>query len=878
MTLSAGNAPPHGAARFDRARMGGLILLGLLVVSSLALIFSAMSFDDRLNEVRAASTDNQGFTVAQLEVDYQGLVIATDNALTNMSDSGGSVDPALWAELQTEFDIFYSRTVVFASGVARRPLPPEFYEELERLAQNRDSLAAKIDSLTPDDQVGLREFAISLREQEPIVRGLVTRAIQYFIAKSQAARESEREIWQFFLVETLVLLTFVLVAAVFAFRLSRALQQRTREAERAASTITKAYEASLSAVVVTDFDGRILLCNKAAETMFRLPMSEIIGSDALGLTPARLRAQLAATFSQIREGHDRDVPYRMSRQTLAERADGQIFPVELALTTDADGDGQPIVIAFVRDISAQVQAERALRGAVIEARSAAAAKSMFLATMSHEMRTPLHGLIAALDLMDHRHLDAENIALLNTAHDCSQRALALVNDVLQFTRASATREPIVPFRPARIAEEVISELRAFARENGNTISLSVTGPGADDQVMGYPAAFSRSLYNLVGNAVKFTTAGKITVELAFSPTGERDRLGLHVAVADEGSGIAEADRGRIFELFETSAEQSPHLAIGTGLSGTGLGLPITRLAVERMGGQLRLDSALGKGSRFWFDIVLTRATDADALVGEEVVAPPAPAMPEGLVWTVLVVDDNEVNLTLMQEMVRRLGHRTAIARNGREAVELARDTIFDVILMDISMPVMDGRSATRAIRQGGASRDAAILGVTALIEAEDPDSFAGCGMDRALVKPLRFEALARALAEVAQARTGRQGVPAPAAEVPDPADSFDFAALCDMVGAPTAMRLLQATLDDAQTTLERARSGAPDAGEAAHRAFGAASMVGWDDLAAALREIEFAARDGDTEAVIDLAEALDELMAIARARVAALDLPQLATA
>ena len=859
--------------------MGGVILLGLLVVSSFALIFSAMNFDSRLSEVRAADTDNQGFSTAQLEVDYQSIVIATNEALVGATDAGGPVDPAAWAALQTDFDVFYSRIGIFSAAMRQHVLPSDFETDLEGLLAVRNDLAAEIDSLTPEDLEGLRDFAVSLRAKEPIVRGLVTRALQFFISQSQEAREREREIWLFFLVETLVLLTLVLVAAVFAFRLSRALQQRTREAERAASTITKAYEASLSAVVVTDFEGRILLCNKAAETMFRLPMADIIGGDVLGLTPVRLRAFLAATFARLREGRegrDRDAPVRIFRQTLAERADGQVFPVELALTTDTDGDGQPIVIAFVRDISAQVEAERALRGAVIEARSAAAAKSMFLATMSHEMRTPLHGLIAALDLIDRRALGGEDAALFDTARDCSQRALALVNDVLQFTRASAMQEPEIAFRPARIAQEVVGELTPFARENGNTIELNVTGPGTDERVLGYPAAFSRSLYNLVGNAVKFTASGTIAVDLSFSAASRDEPLRLCVSVVDEGPGIAEADRERIFELFETSADQGRQSGLSTGLSGTGLGLPITRLAVERMGGRIRLDSELGKGSRFWFEITLHRATGVIAV--EEPKAPAAVHMPAGHVWDVLVVDDNEVNLTLMQEMVRRLGHRVSLARNGKQAVELARATAFDVILMDISMPVMDGRSASRAIRLGGASRAAAILGVTALIEAEEPGGLSDCGMDRALIKPVRFDALAAALAEVALDRP--TATPAPAATtsgaVDDPEDAFDFPALCAMVGEETALRLVHATLADAEAALERAQAGAQDAGEVAHRAFGAASMVGWEDMAATLREIEHSAMDGDREAVIELAEVLEEVVAIARHRVAMLDQQALA--
>ena len=870
-----------GTGRPDRARLGGAILLGLLVLSSLALIFSATSFDRRLNEVRDADTDNQGWIVSQLEVDHQALVIAAGDALDSASRAGGRVDAGVWAKLQTEFDVFYSRVGVFTAAMRNVALTPDFEADLAELQTARDRLATRIDALGPDDTAGLRSFAAELRECDALVRRLVTHGLQVFIAEAQTAREREREIWTFFLIETLVLLAFVLGAGVFAFRLSRALQQRTREAERAAATITKAYEASLSAVVVTDFSGRVILCNKAAEQMFRLPMTQIEGQDALRFAPERLRASLTATYGIMHECRARDLPCRISRQTLARRADGQVFPVELALTTDTDADGQPIVIAFVRDISAEVRAERDLRSAVDEARSAAAAKSMFLATMSHEMRTPLHGLIAALDLIDRESLAGEDASLFETARDCSQRALALVNDVLHFTRASAMREPAIPFRPARVAAEIVGELRPFARENGNDIVLTITGPGSGDAVLGYPAAFSRSLYNLVGNAVKFTQGGKITVDLAFSATTEEAPLALCVSITDEGPGIADADRERIFELFETSADQPHPGGIGTGLAGTGLGLPITRLAVERMGGRIQLDSTLGKGSTFWFEIALPRVASADTAPEDSAPRSIAP-MPPGLRWDVLVVDDNEVNLALLGEMVRRLGHRVTPARNGREAVDLARDTRFDLILMDISMPVMDGRTASRAIRLGGASQGAAILGVTALIEAEDPEALAGCGMDRALVKPVRFDALAAALAEVAldrladrpadPAQSGAAPAPNPPQAPQAPAeDGPDLAALSGMVGDETALRLLRATLADAQIALDRAQAGAQDAGEAAHRAFGAASMVGWQDLAATLREIEQTAQDGDTAGLIELSEILDDLLGAARGQLATLE-------
>jgi PAS domain S-box-containing protein len=624
-------------------------------------------------------------------------------------------------------------------------------------------------------------------------------------------------------------------------------------------------------VIVTNIDGIVQLCNKTAERMFGIPAEQMIGRDVGELTaPPRLRAAMAATYREMARSIARDRPCTLSRRTLAQRADGEVFPIELAVTNDMDSDGQPIVIGFARDISAQVKAERALRDALDEARRAAAAKSMFLATMSHEMRTPLHGLIAALELMDKSRFDAETQALHATARDCSDRALAQVNDVLNFTRATSIREMPRPFRPARIARELVSELGPFARERGNTIEVAVHGEGADTRVMGYPDAFSRALYNLLGNAVKFTEAGRITVRLDFDDRGPAAPLGLTVSVIDEGPGITEADQRRIFRMFETSAQP------GATLAGTGLGLPIAQFAAECMGSQIRVDSRIGEGSRFWFALELPRIAEGSADLAPPPLPEaegPAPALPP---QAVLVVDDNDVNLTLMVQMVRRLGHATATARNGQEAVAAAMGRAFDVILMDVNMPVMDGRAATQAIRAGGPSAEAVIIGVTALMEAEDPDHFAEIGMDMALVKPVTPAALARALAATLSARAAEaedagddaDSGPAPAQAVPPPAldaAGLDLAALAAMVGEDTARRLVAATLADARVALAAGRAADPETGRLAHKAAGAASSIGWGALGATLLAVEMAVRAGGPAAAAAHLPALDQAIAAAAA-------------
>lgn len=896
---------PFGGLSRKNQRSRGMVLLVFLVLSCLALLASALNFQRQLEEVRSADTDNQGWIVAQLEVDHQNMILAAQAALLAGAETPEGFDPASFREAQTEFDIFYSRVSVFMAAIRNLgTIPPTLESHLSRLAEARADLAKRIDAITVGDTDALEDFARAAAGHAQLVRTASTAALQQFVIRAQTAREGERAIWKQFLLQSLVLLSLTAISALLAIRMWRDLQDRTMQAERAASTITKAYESSLSAVIVTDLEGKILLCNHAAERIFGFPMAELCGERVDDrMLPSRMQPLVRRRMRAVKEGKGRRHIVAEPHRSQALRRGGEVFPIELSVTSDTDLNGQPILIAFVRDISAEVAAEDALRAAVAEAQRAAAAKSMFLATMSHEMRTPLHGLIASLDLMNAESLSEDDRRLLKTARDCSQRALSQVNDVLHLTRLSESREARTAFRPVRIARDVIEELRPIARENGNHMDLVISGTGADVRIAGMASAFSRVLYNLAGNAVKFTRSGRIEVRLEFTPV-EGARLHLKVTVTDTGPGIDPADHERVFQLFETTQAAE---------GGTGLGLPIARLAVEAMGGQLHLDSRRGAGSRFWFDVTFDLAMELpEPDPAQTVTALPAPGRFPSR--DVLIVDDNEVNLSVMKRMVERLGHRTALARNGSEAVDLAAQVRYDVILMDVSMPVMDGRTATRLIRQEGLSRDAFIMGVTALIEAEDPAMLAGSGMDAVASKPIAQAQLAARFVEIEEALEDAEGladeivddsrdIPTLADAIPglvrrpqskdtdtdrgksetfarshggarhaptceDPANqddadqglTVDIAFLADLVGAETAPRLVKATLEDVRDALAAMRDGRQDRGAAAHRAAGSTAVVGLARLSEALRRLERATDgSGDVDACVTQVERLLEL-------------------
>jgi signal transduction histidine kinase/FixJ family two-component response regulator len=500
-----------------------------------------------------------------------------------------------------------------------------------------------------------------------------------------------------------------------------------------------------------------------------------------------------------------------------------------------------------------VTTEQNLRAALAQAEKAAQAKSMFLATMSHEMRTPLHGLIASLDLIEEARLNDGNRALLKTARDCSMRALTQVDDVLELNRLGESRETPEILRPVSIAADIIEELGILASQSHNQMSLIANGPFDDHQFEGYPIAFARALYNLAVNAVKFTQGGRITIRLSLARTAPRE-FNLKVSVEDTGAGIAPADQQRIFANFETATRSEI-----SANSGSGLGLPIVKLAVERQGGTIQLSSTLGVGSCFTFTVPVKVLQSSVGKLPAN--TPAAIAAPADLLKDVLVVDDNEINLTVMKAMVERIGHRVEVARNGQEAADMANLKGYDVILMDFSMPVMDGPTSARMIRlSGGPSAHSLIIGVTAMIEASG-GAHVGM-MDDVLIKPVSLQELDDTLRNTVTDPIRTQLIHE---QQDTPSDQMTtiIAELTESVGAETALRFVEDTLSDVATALQAIRSKdmpPKDKSDIIHKAVGSTGVIGFLDLSDALSKAESIARSLRDPGLTDLGHTIAHLL------------------
>jgi signal transduction histidine kinase/CheY-like chemotaxis protein len=403
-------------------------------------------------------------------------------------------------------------------------------------------------------------------------------------------------------------------------------------------------------------------------------------------------------------------------------------------------------VCVYRDVT---RAEQALSLAKAAAEAANEAKSRFLATMSHEMRTPLNGVLGLIGLLLASPLDATQQRHAQLIRSSGQSLLAVLNDILDLSKIEAGRMEldILPFVLVDTVQDVVSLLAVRAEALGLGLTLQLP-PGLPPVLRGDASRLRQVLFNLVGNALKFTESGEVRVVLAHQPLAD-GRVGLTIEVHDTGIGIAADALPRLFTRF-SQADSSTARRYG----GTGLGLAISREIVALMDGKIGVRSAPGQGSCFTVELVLAHGEMplagalAEALAAGLAMDPatglatPAPQRP----LRILAAEDNAVNQLLIKALLDQLGHFCDIVGNGIEAVHQVQAVHYDLLLMDIQMPEMDGVAATRAIRAlAGRFSAIPILAMTANVMAEQQDQYLEAGMNGVVSKPIDPRRLALAI-------------------------------------------------------------------------------------------------------------------------------------
>lgn len=706
---------------------GTIVYIAVVLLSAAAIWIMSSDARRKIDALAVANADSTQWSLAQSEVEYL--------ALTNTIRAADDDEVAI-GEVRKRFDVFYSRlqTIKASPSFEEVRQIPSIASAISKAESILNDAVPLIDGDDAALAAGLPKLRRDLESIQGDLRSLSLAGVQVFASRSETQRNAVASALSDLGWIAFVLLTTLLGVVGALLANMRASQRQTSEIALTQSRLQAIISTSLDGILVVGKDGRVLDYNGAAEGIFGYARDEAIGEDMAQLiVPDHLRDAHNDGMSRYRETNVKHVVGSGLLQLEAKRKDGSVFPVELSINSAESEEGE-IFVSYLRDISQRVENEKELVEARDSALAGEKAKADLLAVMSHEMRTPLNGVLGTLQLLSNTELDQNQSQYVGVMETSGKLLLEHVNNVLDISRADAGMIDIMrqKFDLRALVTEVAGGLGGQAKARGNELKVNFLSQVAG-HVVGDEARVRQVLFNLIGNAIKFTQNGTVTIEVE-SQT-EEDQIEFRVI--DTGIGIADEDVDRIFDDFVTldSSYQRE-------VEGTGLGLGIVKRLVVMLGGEIGVESVKDEGSVFWFTLPLPDASSRVVTAKPDQVS----QFIDFAGAKVLVVEDNEINRMIVREMLVHHGCEVQEAADGHEGVLIAENIKFDLIFMDISMPKVDGVEATRSIKAGGGpNQETPIVALTAHTLEDDVSKFMDAGMVDVVTKPLSADRLNQVL-------------------------------------------------------------------------------------------------------------------------------------